>query len=64
VEFDENGDGNLTASAGRGSSSSNAVSGVRADQQAPGAGTLTLSSMTLAGYPLGVAVVAAGVTVS
>jgi hypothetical protein len=64
VEFDENGDGDLTASAGRGSSSSNAVSGVRADQQAPGAGTLTLSSMTLAGYPPGVAVIAAGVTVA
>ncbi len=64
VEFDENGDGNLTASVSRGSSSSNAVSGLRADQQAPGAGTLALTSLTLAGYPPGVAVIAAGVTLT
>jgi hypothetical protein len=64
VEFDENGGGDLTGSVSRGSSSSNAASGVRADQQAPGSGALGLASMTLAGYPPGVAIIAVGVTVT
>lgn len=68
IDFDENRSsatdaGDLTARVSTSSSSNNGGAGVRADQQTPGVGTLTLAGVTLDGNGGG-ATAGTGVTVT